>query len=255
MRYLGGKSRLAAGIAEVIKRAAVDRYVEPFTGGGSVLEAVCKTGAFKRYEAGDLHPDLVLMWKALQLGWEPPESIPFEQWSYLKGLQPSPLRGFAGFGASFGGHWFRAYARQQAGVESDETVQASRRTCLRQGRAFRHARVRFVNVAYDRWELKAGDVVYCDPPYASTAGYCGIDEKFDHARFWSWCEEQVRAGVRVLVSEFTCPLEHWYRVEYQVRATAFSGDNQFGAHGHDLRKKAELVDALWAHEDQLGLWI
>ncbi len=195
------------------------------------------------------------MWKALQIGWIPPESIPFEDWQRLKVLpKPSALRGFAGFGASFGGHWFRAYARQQAGVEDDETVQASRRTCLRQAKQFRDARVKFVCSVYDRWQPHPGDVVYCDPPYAGTAGYCGLDEKFDHSRFWAWCAHLVRNGVRVLVSEYTCPLEDWYRVDYQLRSSAFSGDNQFGQHGHDLRGRTELVDALWAHESQLAIW-
>ena len=56
---------------------------------------------------------------------------------------------------------------------------------------------------YDAVELKVGDVVYADPPYANTeAAYC---KNFDHERFWNWVRCQARLGVKVFVSEYNAP--------------------------------------------------
>lgn len=236
MRYLGGKSRLAQQIAQVVAKLASGssgRYVEPFVGGGSVLEAVAEREIFRRVEAGDLREDLILMWQALQAGWNPPESVPFEQYEILRKALPSALRGFAGFGASFGGHFFGPYARHTAGVEDDVTVQASRRSVLRQTRAF--GKVRFRWRHYEEWLFNPCDVVYCDPPYAGTAGYRGL-QKFDHAVFWAWCTQQSLNGARVLVSEFKAP-PGWLRVDRVVRESGFN-----------LSEQGDLVDALFMHE-------
>ena len=64
-------------------------------------------------------------------------------------------------------------------------------------------------------------VIYCDPPYAGTAGY-GI--AFDHKAFYSWCRA---VGKRhpLYVSEYWMPSDFRCVAEYEVRALAGASTN------------------------------
>ena len=78
MRYLGGKYRLRKQIAEVIKehrglplRGKVRPYWEPFVGSTWITTQIDKEPIY----ASDINKYLIVMWKALQDGWEPPKNI------------------------------------------------------------------------------------------------------------------------------------------------------------------------------------
>jgi site-specific DNA-adenine methylase len=75
MRYLGGKSAIAADIASFIVANVKDKslLVEPFCGGGAMTVALAPY--FQTVQAYDIHEDLILMWQALRQSWEPPEEI------------------------------------------------------------------------------------------------------------------------------------------------------------------------------------
>lgn len=66
-----------------------------------------------------------------------------------------------------------------------------------------------------------GAVVYCDPPYANTTGYCS---RFDHQAFYAWCRE---AGKRhpLFVSEYWMPSDFRCVTEFTVRALAGAKTN------------------------------
>ena len=125
VQYLGGKTRLAKHISTAIlaDTDAREVYVEPMVGGGSVLAAMAPH--FERAYAGDVHEDLILMYQAIQSGWEPPSELSEDCWRELKYSEPSPLRGFAGFGCSFAGRWFEGYARNSKGT--NYAAQAARK--------------------------------------------------------------------------------------------------------------------------------
>ena len=55
---------------------------------------------------------------------------------------------------------------------------------------------------YTDYEFREGDVVYCDPPYRNTAGYCHTKEHFDHGKFWDWVRTR---EYPVYVSEYSAP--------------------------------------------------
>ena len=115
MRYLGGKSKIASRIAAVILSTVRerDRYIETCIGGGAVFEVLAPH--FARPCAGDVHPDLMLMWQAVARGWVPPTAVTEEQYRSLKNQPSSALRGFVGFGCSFAAKWFATYARDGFG--------------------------------------------------------------------------------------------------------------------------------------------
>ena len=167
-------------------------------GGGAVLERVAST--VSRPVGSDMHPDLVLMWQALLDGWVPPMTVSRELYYELKAAEPSPLRGFAGFGCSFGGRWFEGYAT----ARGDDYCGQSRRAVLRKAEAMRDAGVRVVQRDYVDLDPGPGALIYCDPPYAGTTPYSELPP-FDTAAFWSRAREWAAAGCVVLVSEYTAP--------------------------------------------------
>lgn len=207
MRYVGGKSKIAKSLSEVILEHANSRayYLEPFIGGGSMFPKLAPN--FEWSVAGDLHEDLVLMWNAvLQGGWIPPLLVSEDEYESLKTSDPSALRGFVGMGGSFGGKWFGGYAR--GGFNSDGSPRnhqaESARAVLKIQEALNGVNVGvFRNWSFDQWNPLPGTVVYCDPPYESTQGYS--TGGFPHAEFWGTARRWAQNGCEVFVSEYNAP--------------------------------------------------
>lgn len=192
---MGGKCRVARTIAEFLRRLRKPGqiYIEPFVGAGSVI---CKMEEPRL--AYDAHPDLILMWRALQRGWKPPLFVSEELHRKLRHARSSALRAFVGFGCSFGGKFFSGYARAKKckrGFAAECASSLSKKLLLLKGVEFNRA---------DYRELKpAGALVYCDPPYAGTTGFRGV-APFDHAAFWQtmrmWSQHNT-----VIISEGLAP--------------------------------------------------
>jgi DNA adenine methylase len=201
MQYLGGKFRIARELSKVILDATPERslYWEPFIGGGNVFEHLAPH--FARAIGSDIHPDLMLMWQALQDGWIPPDSISETEYAALKHAEPSALRGFAGFGCSFGGKWFAGYAR---GDQKRNYATNARNTLARQNSAWSATNVTFRCMDYAEFDPAAGAVIYCDPPYAETTGYKSTPS-FDHPKFWETAARWAAQGCHVFVSGYQAP--------------------------------------------------
>ena len=116
MRYMGGKSKIARPIAEIITRnsPASACFVSLFCGTCAVEARV--TG-FERKILNDKHKYLIAMLSGVQGGYELPEAVSKEQYTWLKEHQDADpvLTGFVGFGCSFGGIWFDSYANCSKG--------------------------------------------------------------------------------------------------------------------------------------------
>lgn len=63
--YTGGKTRYIKHIIPHLRTGKV--YVEPFVGAGSVLCAVHRSGMFERYVINDRNPDLISLYRAIQV--------------------------------------------------------------------------------------------------------------------------------------------------------------------------------------------
>ena len=166
-------------------------------GGGAVTQHLAQK--FRRVYASDIPEDLMLMWQAVQDGWVPPTEHSEAQWRELKDAEPSALRGFAGFGCSFGGRWFGGYARSGGRSHPAE----SSRSVMRFKPHMKN--VTFLHTPYTYIEPRADDVVYCDPPYEATTKY---SMGFNHKAFWAWAEDLAAQGVHVYVFEYNAP-EGW----------------------------------------------
>ncbi|NCB88913.1 MAG: hypothetical protein EOM43_15840 [Gammaproteobacteria bacterium] len=212
MQYQGGKTLIARRLSEAILNHTDARtdYYEPFVGGAGMAAYMGKH--FRRAHYSDLHGPLILMWQAAHAGYimhgDPthflPKDITKADYDYHKSAQPySPATALIGFGSGFGGQYYGSY------IETD----------ARDGRTYHHVALRgvakklkgslarqtttFTHAPYNEITPAPGSVIYCDPPYAGTAGY--TTGGFNHDAFWEWCREQARHGCHVYVSEYTAP--------------------------------------------------
>lgn len=237
MQYVGGKFRLAKHVERLIlqARGSQTAYVEPFLGGAATFSRLAPHFATAR--GFDVVEDLILMWEAVRDGWVPPSEVSEDEYRALRNADPSALRGFVGFGCSFGGKWFGGYGRKRiaGGKPATEPTLApgAARSVMRQAAGIRHAEF---GVADYRDVLIAGsDVVYCDPPYAGTTGYTGTPP-FSTDEFWHTAARWASLGATVLVSEHSAP-SPWVRVWERPMPNYLRGDSQ---------KSAQRTEAVFA---------
>lgn len=193
MRYLGGKSRIARHIAPFIGDGIL---YEPFVGAFNIVPSCNVSHAV----CSDIHPGLIRLYKAVQQGWVPPDTISHDEYHAMKAVKDdSPLGVFASFAASFGGKEWGGFARDRTGKRdlSAESAVAFRRKIPFIKAAEFHCLPYYDVVPY------SGSVLYCDPPYKGTVGYKTGD--FNTDEFVLWCNYHADRGVRVLVSEFHNP--------------------------------------------------
>lgn len=209
MRYQGGKTWIAKPIVQAISGLVSDEPIwEPFCGGFSVTVELAKTRDRSAVWATDIHPAVISLAQAIQQGWEPPSTVTAEDWEAAKLLPDTdPLKGFIGFGTSFGGQWFYGLAKSS----NDYNYAKGSRDSLRKqfwdrGQVIPSLQgVKFE--CRDFFDVEPGSWrghLYCDPPYQSTKQY--TTGAFDHDRFWARCQDWADAGSRVFVSEFQCPV-------------------------------------------------
>lgn len=218
MQYLGGKSRLANDIAEVIhaiprrqKSNGAGTCGNPINhaGGGTFVSLFCgscaveaKVKGFDRMILNDKHKYLIALLRAVQNGYEPPDVVTEDEYVAIKANKDADpaLTGFAGFGCSFGGKFFGGYARN---AQSTSYAAQSKRSLLEDIAKLKKAE--FLCGDYRNVPLPPRSVIYADPPYQGTAGY--TVGKFAHAEFWEYMRELSKSGHIVLISEQQAPLD------------------------------------------------
>lgn len=209
MKYMGSKNRHAKEILPIIlkDKKACQWYVEPFVGGCNLIDKV-KGG--KRIGA-DSHYYLIKMWKGIQSGWLPPETINEMMYKSIKDnkeiYEPAYV-GFVGFGCSYSGKWFGGYARgkQNTGINKGldrNYCNESRKNIIKQIDNIKD--VVFYCCSYSDLYIPSKSIIYCDPPYNNTTSY---KDNFNHNLFWNWCDRMVNLGHHVFVSEYTAP-DNW----------------------------------------------
>lgn len=203
---MGGKFRLAKHFAPILVEALAKhdgRFVEPFVGGFNLLPAL--GDAVSSAKCYDIHSGLIVMYKAIQDGsFIPPENVSEDEYRKLKDAKDwsNPLTAFAAFGCAYGGREFEGYAR---GAKGRNYAKGSRNTVMRKKKFMKN--VNFQQRDYIDICIEKSSVVYCDPPYLGVKGYSS--GKFDHGRFYQWCEHMVADGHTVFVSEHNKPRSAW----------------------------------------------
>lgn len=233
MQYMGGKHRQAKDIRTIIAELRGDRtrYVEPFMGGGSVLAAVAPD--FDHAVGADASASLVALWQAVIFGgWTPPVKVSRDEYNELRdSTEDTPMRGWAGYAASYRGRFFEGY---NGNVASRDYVAECVRGIERKAAVLRkHPDLTITHGDYSTHVINADTVVYCDPPYENTKKYRRIGD-FDHAWFWETAQRWSEMGALVLVHEYTAP-KWWVPVHTKERVeTMHHGGPSSGAQSESL---------------------
>lgn len=193
MQYFGGKSKIAKEIVKVLElyRKSNQLYVEPFVGGANVISKMDG----KRH-AYDLHIELIEMYKTLQKGWNPPETINEKEYKNVKKNGRDELKAFVGFGCSFSGKYFGGYAKNKRG---DNYAKNAKNSLIRKMETMKD--VMFERSDYRKLKYKNA-LIYCDPPYAKTTSFSVGN--FNSVEFWQWCRNMSKNNI-VIISEYKAP--------------------------------------------------
>lgn len=203
MRYLGGKTRNAKAIAEVLQKYRKGRtYLEPFCGGLSVT--VRMDGDII---LNDLHDGLINLYKAIQKDEfdYPIDLISQEEYKKLKKENDlsNPLTTFVGHGLSYAGKWWGGYDTYYLKRGKPNAVQNMTINSLKKKFSLSHIKnALFTCESYDKLEPD-NMLIYCDPPYkGTTMDY--ISNQFDSDQFWDTMRKWSKNNT-VIISEFNAP--------------------------------------------------
>jgi DNA adenine methylase len=265
IRYQGGKNHTGRPIAEAMLahcRRQLDKggggagagnqslrdksYFEPFVGAGGVLKHMVpyfSGGNQQRVMANDINPDMMELWTAVvNRDWTPPtRPISRAEWEQLRDSPTkSPLKTFAGLALGWGGAYFQGYVKNAAGRdwvgEAARSVERYKRLLRENGCV-----PKLYCQSYDTFDVR-NCVVYCDPPYASTRSYNGV-QQFDSAHFWGVMREWSRPerGNIVFVSEETAPEDFVCIWESDAKRSFGLMRKQEHSDGKDYKKSVERL--------------
>lgn len=207
MKYMGSKNRIAKHILPIMLKEAekhgITRWVEPFVGGGNMIDKVPSSFAREGYDLNDhaIHA-LIDIRDNLDLL---PDEIAEDYYKQQRGLPPASISSYVRFVASFGGGFENSYARENGSTPKTFAGygkrNAAKQSPLIQGCNFQCSS--FLDLNFDN------SLIYCDPPYQGTTGY--KTGSFPHEEFFSWCRQQAKKNI-VFVSEYSAPddfIEVW----------------------------------------------
>ena len=210
MKYMGGKYFLAKPISELMKSLVppdeVDGYLEPFCG---ALNVLMKMNDIYDCEASDYHPDLIQMWLEVQSdSFIPPEEVSEEIYHESKSIEsPSALKGFMGFGLSFGGKYYSGYADKYKNNKKEDYLQEAKNSMNKIKPKIKD--IKFQCIPYQELNPQ-NKLIYCDPPYQQTkfpikyrTGTKKYDV-FDNEEFWEVMRKWSKNNY-VFISETTAP--------------------------------------------------
>lgn len=211
MKYMGSKNRIAKYLLPIIlkDRKPEQWYVEPFTGGGNIIDKVDGNRI-----AGELNKYVLALLEAISKGWLPPVNITEIEYTHVKNNKeqyPLEFVAYCGICLSFGSVWFCTYARDAKG-NRNYAEEAYRNL---QKQAPKLEGIVFKNCSYDRLFIPEESIIYCDPPYKGTDKYRGF-EQIEHEYFWGWVRCQVDQNHKVFISEFTAPEDFVYVWEMKI---------------------------------------
>lgn len=203
MVYMGSKSRIAKEIVPIIQSYIdnnnIHNYLEPFCGGGNVIDKVkCE----HKY-ASDVQPYLIALLKQAQKDTSVfPETITLEEYKDVKDNKekyPDWYVGLVGFCASFGGRYFESYARDKQGNRNIPNERI--RNLIKQSSNLKDIQFTCCDFRNIKPTIK-NFVIYCDIPYKNSTKY-KVDD-FPYDEFYDWCRQMAKNNI-VLVSEYNMP--------------------------------------------------
>lgn len=232
MRYQGSKAKLAKYILPIITESLTkDKwYIEPFVGGCntfSLVDTPKKIG-------NDFNHYVIEMWKAFQMGLEPPMEVTSEEYYKMKDDYLNKthkyddwLLGYVGNACSYGSSWWNGYAKINKNRNENHIKEAYNGT-MRQIASFKWLKeCKFMSGSYDEMIIPDKSIIYCDPPYQSTKKY---ESDFDNDAFWEWCRKiKKEKNAQIFISEYQAPDDFkciWQMKRHDGMGTYKKGDKQ-----------------------------
>lgn len=207
MVYMGSKSRIAKEIVPIIQSYIDDNnihnYLEPFCGGGNVIDKVkCE----HKY-ASDVQPYLIALLKQTQKDTSVfPETITLEEYKDVKDNKekyPAWYVGLVGFCASYKSKFFGGYAKDKEISKGKfrRYINEQIRNLIKQSSNLKDISFTCCDFRNIKPTIK-NFVIYCDIPYKNSTKY-KVDD-FPYDEFYDWCKQMAKNNI-VLVSEYNMP--------------------------------------------------
>jgi len=199
MQYTGSKKRVAKEILPIIlkDRQLNQWYVEPFVGGGNLIENVSG-----HCIGADNNKYIIALLKYVQNNdLNNIEYIDEEKYMHIKNnkdLYDDYIVGFAGFGLSFGARFFGSFARNK---KNTDYFYVTLNNLKKQQEKIKH--INFIHSDYKDLHIPDNSIIYCDPPYKGTTKYW--KQKFNYEEFYEWCIKKHNEGHKVFISEYEMP--------------------------------------------------
>ena len=217
MKYMGSKGRIAKDLLPIMlseaRAKALTKWVEPFVGGGNLIDKVPPEFARFGY---DVNPHTIAALVAIRdMVDDLPEDFTEGEYRAVQyKAQPSPITSLARHVASFSGRFDEGFARGGGRNFWKEGVRNAKKQA---------PNLRDVTLECRSYLTLDGEVqralVYCDPPYKGTKGYRpGLVPAMDYDQFWDWCRCVARLGSSVYVSEYQAPDDFMCVWSGQVRS-------------------------------------
>ena len=197
--YQGSKSRISPKIIAALPKG--ERFVDLFSGGGSVTQSAIESGKYSMYLMNDINPvGQRLFLEGVNGKWKNYKRTKMTEAEFakIKGTPEALAWSFNGLGrnlAKVDSNGRDRAAEQIARVKELEELKAAAKD------------IESSEVDYSKVELRPGDVVYADIPYSGT-DQTAYGRKFDKAKFIKWAQAQ---KVPVYVSEYSMP-EGWTEI-------------------------------------------
>lgn len=182
-------------------------FVDLFAGGCNVVSEI----PIQTKIAVELNKYVIALWQELQKNGMKniPLGVSEEMYNNVKqsynqkdGRFKDYIIGYVGTCCSFGGSWFNGYARFNPNKNEDHIAEAYR-GLKEQVEKFKFLdKTMFINESYESVPLFKNEIVYCDPPYASTKRY---ESDFDNDAFWEWARTASSKVKRLYISEYEAP--------------------------------------------------
>lgn len=218
MKYMGSKSRIAKYIVPILQECIdsnhVTTYIEPFVGGGNVIDKIrCQERI-----GSDINPYLIALLKRVQegkplLGEVSRDTYNLVRDAWKNGTDQDKYEqwyvGNVGFLASYNGRWFDGgYAKPTSiktpnGNKIRDYYQESKRNLEKQAGDLSTVSLDCISYEYYLKADYSGVCFYLDPPYFHTKEF-GIAKNFDHVDFWNFARRLSKNNY-VYISEQYAP--------------------------------------------------
>lgn len=205
MVYVGGKKKLAEYICPILQEelnsGKYEAYVEPFGGGGNIIENI----NFSERYFYDVNEYLIAFYQALQNGWEMPEPNSFgaEHYNEVKksfklkdGKYPDYYYGYMMFVPSYNGRMWGSFAKDGVRKYQKEHYLS----IINQFPKIKDCK--FAAENYKNLNIK-NSLIYCDIPYYDSKKRY-YDENFNYEEFYNWCRENSKYN-KIYISEIQMP--------------------------------------------------